>query len=199
MKYLGLHVDKHLSFHAHTDNIAKKVSQRNSLLWKIQNFISESLAKYLYTTLIAPIFNYCDFIYNGTSRPNKHKLQIMQNASLRAIKITKLEYPVKRLHDELEIDFLEDIRKKSTLKRVYRGVNNLGPSMLNESFTEYIPDRPLRSADQHLVTIPRTNLQFCDRDICISWGLYWNSTSEVFTQSEYLDILKKQLKKYGKI
>ena len=85
IKYLGLYVDKHLTFDSHTENIVKKVSQRNRL-WKMRNFIPESLAKYLYTTLIAPMFNYCDFIYDGTSNYNKHKLQVMQNASLRAVK-----------------------------------------------------------------------------------------------------------------
>ena len=199
IKYLGLYVDKHLSFDSHVDNIVKKVSQRNRLLWKMRNFIPESLAKYLYTTLIAPIFNYCDFIYDGTSNYNKQKLQVMQNASLRAVKRTKLEYPVKRLHDELEIDFLGDIRKKSTIKLVYRGVNNMGPEFLNNNFNEYVPNRPLRSASKCQVAVPKTKLHFSDRDICVRGGIYWNDTSEIYTKSDSLEILKTRLKKYGEI
>ena len=155
-------MDKHLSFDAHIENIVKKVSQRNRLLWKMRNFIPESLAKYLYTTLISPIFSYCDFIYHGTTSSNKQKLQIIQNASLQAVKRTRLEYPVVRLHDELEIDFLSDMRKKSTLKLVYRGVINMGPNILNDFFNEYVPARPLRSAGKHQLVVPKTKLQFSD-------------------------------------
>ncbi len=126
----------------------------------MRSFISEPLAKYLYTTLIAPNFMYCDFVYDGTTANNKQKLQTIQNASLRAIKRTKLEYPVKRLHDELEIDFLEVSRKKSTLKLVYRGANNIGPAVLNKLFNKYSPTRHLRSEEQNSIIIPKTRLKF---------------------------------------
>ena len=39
IKYLGLHVNRHRSFDAHIENIVKKVSQRNRLLWKMHNSI----------------------------------------------------------------------------------------------------------------------------------------------------------------
>ena len=35
IKYLGLYIDKHFTFDVHTENIIKKVSQRNRLLWKM--------------------------------------------------------------------------------------------------------------------------------------------------------------------
>ncbi len=199
MKYLGLYIDKHLSFDTHIESIIKKVSQRNRMLWKMRSFISEPLAKYLYTTLIAPNFMYCDFIYDGTTANNKQKLQTIQNASLRAIKRTKLEYPVSRLHDELKIDFLEDSRKKSTLKMVYRGVNNIGPPVLNKLFEKYQPSRHLRSEKLNSVIIPKTRLKFSERDIAVRGGMYWNDTSIVITESESLEILKSRLKSYGKI
>ena len=34
MKYLGVHLDRHLTFDAHIDNICKKNDQRTRLLWK---------------------------------------------------------------------------------------------------------------------------------------------------------------------
>ena len=183
----------------HVDTIIQKVSNRNRLLWKLRSFIPESLAKYLYTTLIAPVFTYCDFIYDGTSETNKNKLQIIQNASLRAIKRTRLEYPTKRLHDELNIDYLEVTRKKSTLKVVYRGVNELGPPILNNLFSAYLPNRPLRSEKHNRVRITKTKTCLADRDIAIRGGCYWNDTDEEITSAETLNILKTRLKIYGKV
>ena len=199
IKYLGLYLDRHLSFTTHIDHIIKKVSDRNRLLWKMRSFITESLAKYLYTTLIAPLFTYCDFIYDGTSETNKNRLQIIQNASLRAIKRTKLEYPVQRLHDELGIDLLNDTRKKSTLKMVYRGVNDLGPPVLNNMFCSYIPSKNLRSANLNKIQTAKTNLIFTGHDIAIRGSHYWNATDYETLNVDTLDQLKRRMKQYGKV
>ena len=65
MKYLGVNLDKHLSFEMQTDKIVTKVNQRTGLLWKLKSFINEALAKYLYLTGIHPLFLYCDSVYDG--------------------------------------------------------------------------------------------------------------------------------------
>ena len=119
-------------------------------------YIDEPLAKYLYTTLINPLFAYCDFVYDGYSIEIARKLQNAHNGALQAIKKCKIEYPVIKLHDELEIDFLSDARRKSTLKMVYRGVHNQGPYELNNIFEFYRPNRHLRSERQDLLLPPKT-------------------------------------------
>ena len=104
MKYLGIEIDKQLTFEIHTNKLIQKVNQWTRILWKPREYIDESLAKYLYMTLINPLFGYCDFIYDGCSSEVSRRLQVAQNGALRAIKICKIEYPVTKLHDELEID-----------------------------------------------------------------------------------------------
>ena len=128
----------------------KKVSQRTRLLWKMRSFISQNLAKYVYQTLISPIFTYCDFVYDGMSKKNKNKLQINQNAALRALERCPLDYQLNRLHNKLKIDTLAVARQKSTLKMVYRGLSNSGPPSLNSMFCKYTPARTLRSDNQDL-------------------------------------------------
>ncbi len=199
MKYLGLQIDNYLTFDNHTDYVTKKVNQRNRLLWKMRNFITESLARYLYTTLINPIFSYGDFIYDGTSQTNKIKLQTLKNSSLRAVKGVRRDYPTKRLHDELQIDYLHDCRKKSTLKLVYRGVNNQGPPKLNGLFEKYMPNRTLRSEHRQLILPPKVKTALAENDIEYRGSHYWNNTSMALKSSETLDIFKKALKPYGAI
>ena len=197
MKYLGVHLDRFLTFDAHTEKIEKKVSQRTRLLWKMRSFISQNLAKYLYQTLINPIFTYCDFVYDGMSKKNKDKLQISQNAALRAVKRCPMDYPLSRLHNELEIDTLEVCRQKSTLKMVYRGLNDLGPPSLNSIFKTYIPTRTLRSENQLLILPPKTNLIFTECDISHRGCIYWNQVPIETKHSTSIDTFKCKLKKYG--
>ena len=46
MKYLGIYLDKHLTFNVHIQYIIKKVNQRTNMLWKMRNYmyIDEPLA-----------------------------------------------------------------------------------------------------------------------------------------------------------
>ncbi len=84
-KYLGVILDKHLSFDVHINKLCGKVNSRNGLLKRVRSFIPKDLAIQLYKSLIDPHFRYCNYIYNGCSLTNKRKLQVAQNNSLRAI------------------------------------------------------------------------------------------------------------------
>ena len=111
-KYLVIHLDKHLTFDTHINIITKKVNQKTRLLWKMRNFITIDLAKYLYSTIIQPVFNYCNFIYDGTLKMNEQKLHVCQNSALRAVRNCHLDYLPNRLRTELGVDSLELLCKK---------------------------------------------------------------------------------------
>ena len=72
------------SFKDHVEYTLKKVRQRNRILWKLRSFIEAELARTLYLSLIAPLFNYCSEIYDGCFLNQSRKLQVAQNQSLRA-------------------------------------------------------------------------------------------------------------------
>ena len=134
MKYFWIHLDRHLTFQHHMD---------------IRNVIPESLARYVHTTLIHPLSLYWHFLCDSCSVTLKHKLPVNQSNTLRAITKCPKEYPVQKLHDELQIDYLNVTRKKSTLKIVYRGLNGLGPTNLNKMFTSGIPWRNCMSINDN--------------------------------------------------
>ena len=81
---------------------------------------------------------YCHFIYDGCT----------QIAQKRAVRKCQSDYPVKRIHEELKIDYLRIERQQSTVKMVYRGLHNLGPPQVIEMFNYYVPNRCLRSENK---------------------------------------------------
>ncbi len=74
-KYLGIELECHLSFVHQIKRICSKVNQRNGLLWRIRSFISTSLAKQLYQSLIEPHFLYLDYVYDGCGKTLTDQLQ----------------------------------------------------------------------------------------------------------------------------
>ena len=71
-KYLGVFLDPVLNFKSHIDYITKKVKQRTGVLWCIRNFMSRNLAKRLYTSLINPLFVYCNYVFDGCNQTNNN-------------------------------------------------------------------------------------------------------------------------------
>ena len=64
-KYLGITLDRHLSFDLHIDSLCRKVIAKMKMMGRVRQYISERLAIQMYTTLILPDFDYGDTIYGG--------------------------------------------------------------------------------------------------------------------------------------
>ena len=131
IKYLGLHIDCHLTFEDHVSNMCGKISSRTKLMWRIRNFIPQSLALTLYKSLIAPHFMYYSFILDGINESLKNKLQCHQNAALRAAKNVDMSYSTTRLLTELKVDSVCTEMRKSSCKMVFKGFYNLRPVALD--------------------------------------------------------------------
>ncbi len=187
MKYLGITLDKHLSFETHINKIINNVTQRTCILWKIRSYILESLAQYLYITLIHPLYQYCDFILDGCTATLQNRVKVSQNSALRAVKTCGPDYPTQKLHDDLMIDYLKTSQQKSTLKIVYRGVQDLGPDNLNNLFEIYQPTRSLRSESKNLLLPPVSRTKFSEADIAIRGCKYWNPLNDDYKTCETLE------------
>ena len=173
------------------------MKQRTRILWKVRSFITKSLAKYLLNTLINPLFRHCDFIYDGCSTEISRWLQVAQNSALRAIKNCKIKYPTAKLRDNLEIDFLSDAHKKSTVKMVYRRFHNEGPMELNNMFEIYKPNRQLRSEMQNLLLPQRMRTKLIEQNIVVRGCIYWNDLNQQTRQISSLERFNIHLKGYN--
>ena len=110
-----------------------------------------------------------------------------------------MDYPLKRLYEELEIDTLAVSRQKSNLKMVFRGLSNSGPPNLNSMFEQYIPAKSLRSENQSLILLAKTNLIFTEWDIAYRGCVYWNQVPLETKQSTSIKNFKCKFKKYGTV
>ena len=82
-KYLGIILDKSLTFNKHVQQCINSVSHKLFLLSKIRSYISEHMAITIYKTLIVPYLDYGDVLFINASRELLNKLQRLQNKCLR--------------------------------------------------------------------------------------------------------------------
>ena len=82
-KYLGIVSDMNLNFNKHLENCIKTISHKAYLLSKIRHYINEKTAVTMYKTMILPIVEYGDVLYDGTNQKLLLDLQTAKNRILR--------------------------------------------------------------------------------------------------------------------
>ena len=196
MKYLGLILDRHLTFENHVNSICRKVSIRTKMLWRVRCFIPRSLARILYQSLIYTHFTYCNFIIDAASENLKSKLQCYHNSALRAILNVDVSYSTERLLIDVGVDSIRVDMRKSACKFVYKGFYDRGPDCLNAMFTLYVPCRELRSGDELCIAPNKCRTSFGQRNLATRGCTYWNSLPTDIKAKTSADSFKKALKKY---
>ena len=90
----------------------------------------------LYLTLILPLFTYCNYVYDGCSKTESNKLEVLQNNALRAVMSVDFRYSVINLHQELEIEWLDVTREQASICGLYKLISGHGPQHLTDMFRE---------------------------------------------------------------
>ena len=85
MKFLGIHLDQHLTFHEHIAAITSKLSKSVGILYRLNKYLPPNILKLLYASLIEPYIAYGLEAWYGTHSTYVQKVSILQKKSVRAI------------------------------------------------------------------------------------------------------------------
>ena len=114
-KYLGITLDKSLTYIKHIQSCISNVSHKMFILSKIIPYINTKMAITIYNTLIVPFLDYGDILLINASIELLNKLQRLQNKCLRICLRAQLQTPTFFLHQETKTAPLHD-RRKAHLK-----------------------------------------------------------------------------------
>ena len=80
---------------------------------------------------------------------------------------------------------------------VYKSLNNLAPAYINSFLKNYKPSRNLRSLDQCLLTVPRSNQRnYGDRAFSVAAPKLWNALPLDIRNSGSITLFKCKLKTF---
>ena len=80
---------------------------------------------------------------------------------------------------------------------VYKSLNNLAPAYINRLLKNYKPSRNLRSVDQGLLTVPKSNQwTYGDRAFSVAAAKLWNSLPLDIRNSGSITLFKRKLKTF---
>ena len=85
-KYLGVTINKNMTWCDHVEAISSKVNQRVTMLKRIRHLLPVEMRSTLYNSLILPVFDYADTIWGDKFNATlMEDLQLLQNKAAKPI------------------------------------------------------------------------------------------------------------------
>jgi len=138
VKYLGILIDKNLSWKYHIDYVASKISRTIGIIARLRHFILLSTLLTIYRSLVAPYLTYGIIALGQAAKSNLRKILILQKRALRLMYffpnrdhilplfISSNIFPINLLYFGTVLIFMHDVAHDSVplnLKNLFRSSN----------------------------------------------------------------------------
>ena len=117
-KYLGVDLDRNLSYENAVHNTYLKANKKLFTLRKIRPYLSQEVSALIYKQYILPILDYAAFLFESATKQELKSLDKVQNRAVRLIGRGHQEN--ERIENIYSIEPLKDRRRKHHLALMYR-------------------------------------------------------------------------------
>ena len=84
-KFLGVIIDKNLTWYDHIHYISGKISKGVGILSKLKYILPIIILKLIYNAIISPYITYCNIVWGGTYSNRLNSICVLQNRAIRII------------------------------------------------------------------------------------------------------------------
>ena len=206
VKYLGILIDKHLTWKNHIDSISNKISRIVGIISKLRHFLPKQVLLNLYKSLIHPHLTYGISIWGQTSKSVLDKLLILQKRVLRFIFFKKPRESAIPLFIESNILPVTLLHLESLSQVMYDAVHNRAPSNICNMFVsiENIHPYNTRSATSGKLFLKPSRINLQKNSLSRIGVKFWNRIPENIRnlprsrfKKEFKNILFRRLKEEG--
>ena len=154
MKYLGIHIDRHLNWKTHETTVSTKLCRALGMLSKIRHYVEHKTLIMIYYGIFSSILMYSSLIW-GQKNSIVTRLQILQNKALRIINFKPRRTSATPLFGICKILKLRDNIGLQSFLLAYDSINCQLPSSLNKLFTFVDVDRAQNTRTETLSQLNR--------------------------------------------
>ena len=109
VKYLGVHLDKTLTFEAHVQSVLGKMAKQVLVVMLLRHFCKSSIVVRYYNIYIKPIIHYGLLVYGCTMTSKLKDILLLQRKVLRIIFFKSRRYPSDALFEQSRIMDVYDL------------------------------------------------------------------------------------------
>ena len=119
VKYLGVYIDCHLTWHDHIDYICGKISKNINIMVKLKHYVSKATLISVYYSLIYPYLTYACTLWGNNYNAPLSQIVKLQNKAVRVINDVPLMESITPHYTSLGLLKFPDIVKLNTCMLFY--------------------------------------------------------------------------------
>jgi ribonuclease P/MRP protein subunit RPP40 len=190
---LGIIYNNKTDWKFHLANIAKKVALRMAYLKCLQLNLPRSALERIYTTMIRPIIEYGDIVYDNITITQSQQLEHLQRRAALICTGGYRHTEHRVLLNELGWDTLTSRRKKHRLTAYYKMIKNKGPEHILPHLPETVAAHHYNLRNRNKL-IPRFTRLTCSlKSFFPKTTRDWNELPLATQTSESIGIFKKRI------
>lgn len=186
-KYLGSLLDSRLNGALQYNRLVGSLAVKLRTFRKIRPLLSTNTALKIYNTMIIPIFDYNDLIYEFLTEKLKKKLQSTQNRALRIVYHTE-HFSTKQLYEISKSDKLQERRDTHLLNLMYGRSKQMAYRDLR--------DIPTRTHQGCPLYIPKPKVNAYMKSPLYRGGTLWNNLPAKIQTAPTYNSFKSNLLKH---
>ena len=196
IKFLGIHIDNHLTFRDHINKTSIKISKSIGIIHKLNKFLPSNILKLIYSSLIHPYLIYGLEAWFGTFKNNTNKISVSQKKAIRAINNLDYNDHTNEYFKSLNILKLEDQYKLQITTYIYKLLNldadsNLASKLVLNSQVHHHGTR-----QESKLNIARINKARSKFSLTQNGGKIWNALPENLRKIDSLTKFKRETKSH---
>ena len=201
-KFLGVIIDKKLTWKEHIAFIAGKISRGMGMVIKGRNFLNKEGLITVYYSFIYPYLIHCNHIWGCTYKTNLQTLVILQNRIIRIISHAKVRESSQPFYRQLGIIKFMDLNGYLIARFIFRYAISRVPDSFTSLFhrnNEY-HNHDTRTADHF--RIPTETSDLGKTGIRYRSAIIWNAVlsndiSADVSEAVYIELLRRLINEYA--
>lgn len=197
VKYLGVTIDKNLSWDSHIYNLSKKLGRANGIISKLRHFIPKKSLLSVYHALFQSQILYGCPVWAMTTLKNINIINVLQKKCIRIINFGTFNCHSNPLFHENKILKLNEIIKHQQIKIAYQFKNDALPDDLKNMFQCNNNIYNTRNMNQGGLKVPKIlTKSYGDMTLRYNIPTLWNEFIKNNNSTKFNNI--NQLKRYLK-
>ena len=166
------------------------------MLGKLRPLISAEMTLNLYKSLVLPVLDYADIVYDCQCAKSCRDIQRIQNYALHIVYMAGYETSIRDMHLESGLSYLSDRHHSHTLNYVYKCRNNLVPDQIAAQFqtVHEAHNMHTRAATREDLHVPAFHLDMTRRSFRYRGLFYWNLTDLRVRSAPSINAFKYSIK-----
>ena len=200
VKYLGIFIDKNLSWDFQIQQLSVKLSRANGIISKLRHFVPKSTLISVYYSIFYSHLIYGCPVWSLTSDKNLNTIRVLQKKCLRIMNFADYNSHTNHLFINNKLLKVDDIIHFSHLQLIFDYINRNLPDDLYKlfDFSENVHDHCIRSVKKKGIFIPSIKTtNFGNKSLRYATPVLWNNFIK-FNPNILTFIHKSQLKNYLK-